>query len=769
VISVKRCRFFLKFIFVTGVLLKIVVGQTTAQIEHQAIERLTVMIEAATLQGVVGGAGIIIGKDSESLYIATAKHIVLIGDQPSPKINVRVRWSSSPPIPAEVTNWHPALDLAVLKVRVAPNFIGADDLWFSSLGVPERMNETDDLNVVGWPEYPDQPWQSCFEWFSFRKLGEGEIKFERGCFTNGHSGGPIVDQRWNIVGMGIRFTGDEGTALAMDRIRSAVKEIAPDLPFTLTPDGPEVGRPSFKEVAGSCGLTEAGKVYCWGDGAKNWTSKRCGEQPCGLLNMDTRLRFKSIAGPCGLTSAGRAYCWKTSSTGPAPFLPEIRFASLSIASASCGITLDGELYCWGDNQSGQLGDGTTTSRTEPVLVKGGMKWAFVEVFNQLTCGIAAEGGMVERPSGGKPTKPGKAYCWGSGADGGLGGGVPQNTLTPSPVLYDRRFVALTIGYGGYVGQDHDRHNFVCGIDEDGRGVCWGRGANPGWFKNPAANRLIPQPIAWDGTLRDVASSRDENVSNVRACAISSDATLVCWGGDISKTIVEEQDWPKLALRKVEPSKGLIEAPPVRLKTPARFARISDRAQYGFTVAGDLYPIENGKLPVIVSHCFAPPKKSFSSWFEGTGVVGRDVDVPEGFLFSGFSDEELSIRSRAADRVNEVIDLVRHLQENCRLDDADMASIVGHDRLWSLQAQIRRFAAVGHKRYLEGPIIDHDQPVAPRPDPRRRKSGPLPIGPAPQAYLTNDEHSQLRALLDDYERESIEFARWAREVKRLWER
>ena len=36
-----------------------------------------------------------------------------------------------------------------------------------------------------------------------------------------------------------------------------------------------------------------------------------------------------------------------------------------------GLTTSGAAYAWGNNNSGQLGDGTTTDRTTPVLVSGG--------------------------------------------------------------------------------------------------------------------------------------------------------------------------------------------------------------------------------------------------------------------------------------------------------------------------------------------------------------------------------------------------------------
>src|SRR5437016_41827 len=132
---------------------------------------------------------------------------------------------------------------------------------------------------------------------------------------------------------------------------------------------------------------------------------------------------------CGVTSGGAGYCWGSNSVGqlgdgtttnrssPVPVGGGVSFAAVGAAGGAhtCGVTAGGVAYCWGCNSNGQLGDGTTTDRSTPVLVAGGVSFAAVSAGSYHTCGLTAAGAV---------------YCWGVNITGQLGAGTTTTRLTP---------------------------------------------------------------------------------------------------------------------------------------------------------------------------------------------------------------------------------------------------------------------------------------------------------------------------------------------------
>jgi alpha-tubulin suppressor-like RCC1 family protein len=100
------------------------------------------------------------------------------------------------------------------------------------------------------------------------------------------------------------------------------------------------------QYAHTCAVTTAGEAYCWGsnDGGQ----------------------LGSNAAPDTCTTGSKTYdCAKI----PQPVPGGLAFTQIHAARAfTCGLTTAGRAYCWGFNHWGQLGDGTTISRSEPAAV-----------------------------------------------------------------------------------------------------------------------------------------------------------------------------------------------------------------------------------------------------------------------------------------------------------------------------------------------------------------------------------------------------------------
>nr|BFE69136.1 hypothetical protein GCM10020092_024370 [Actinoplanes digitatis] len=191
----------------------------------------------------------------------------------------------------------------------------------------------------------------------------------------------------------------------------------------------------------TCARGRDGRAYCWGDGSSGQLGN--GDvvrhsSPVAVTAPAAGVSFTQLTAgyrqTCGLGSDARAYCWGSNYSGelgngdntdrPTPVAvkspaPGVGFTQLTAGySHTCGLGGDARAYCWGASSLGELGDGSSTSRSTPVAVKSRVSFTQVSAGISHTCGLGGDA---------------RAYCWGVGLSGELGNGDTRIRSTPVAV------------------------------------------------------------------------------------------------------------------------------------------------------------------------------------------------------------------------------------------------------------------------------------------------------------------------------------------------
>ena len=180
--------------------------------------------------------------------------------------------------------------------------------------------------------------------------------------------------------------------------------------------------------------------------------------------------------------------------------------AVSISSGkehTCSTLDNGEVRCWGKNDQGQLGDGSNTDSSSPVLTILSGVPVQISAGGWHTCAILNDASLE---------------CWGNNDHGQLGDGSNSDSSTPVSVgLSGKKALAVSAGA-----------NHTCAVLDDWSLACWGSNDNGqlgDGSTTPSSNTPVPLP-AIGGDVVAVSSGGSHT------CALlDSSKTLKCWGGN----------------------------------------------------------------------------------------------------------------------------------------------------------------------------------------------------------------------------------------------
>ncbi len=278
------------------------------------------------------------------------------------------------------------------------------------------------------------------------------------------------------------------------------------------------------ESIAACGdhtfdLLTTGGVKCWG---VNWYGQ-LGDgtttqhsTPVDVVGLGSGVAAVAAGGDhtCALLTTGGVKCWGwnyygqlgdgTTAQRSVPVdVVGLGSGVAAIAACylhTCALTTINGAKCWGWNEYGQLGDGTTTSRSTPVDVVGlGSGVAAIAAGEEHTCALLTTGGVK---------------CWGRNRDGQLGDGTTSPRITPVDV------VGLASGAAAVAaGYFH-----TCALLTTGGVKCWGGN----WFgqlgDGTTTDRSTPVDVVGLGSGAAAIAAGE-----VHTCALLTTGGVKCWG------------------------------------------------------------------------------------------------------------------------------------------------------------------------------------------------------------------------------------------------
>lgn len=283
-----------------------------------------------------------------------------------------------------------------------------------------------------------------------------------------------------------------------------------------------------------------GSVYAWGDntygqiGDGTTTSRSQPVNISGSSAFDNKVVIEISAGfghSLALTADGIVYAWgdntynqigdgtTTRRTTPVNISSYGALAGKTIVQIRAGyyhslaLASDGTLVSWGRNDSGQLGDGTTTNRSTPInITNAGLLSG--KTITQIGVSMGGNHSLA--------VASGAVYAWGLNDYGQLGDGTTTNRLTP---------IAVTASgdlSGKIISQVVAGRGSSLVLATDGTLYAWGNNGYGQVGDGTTTTRLSPVALSTSGALvgkvvKQIATGYAQSL------ALTSDNVVYAWG------------------------------------------------------------------------------------------------------------------------------------------------------------------------------------------------------------------------------------------------
>jgi alpha-tubulin suppressor-like RCC1 family protein len=239
---------------------------------------------------------------------------------------------------------------------------------------------------------------------------------------------------------------------------------------------------------------------------------------------------------CVRLEDGSAWCWGANQSGqlgegttstagvPVPVIGLADVEALAVGlSFSCARRRDGSLWCWGDDRLGQLGLGSSLVRDvpSPVLAAGPAGGGLA-----ITAG-RAHTCVRQAPAGSTPDAPAAIACWGANQAGQLGDGsrVDRGTAAPLKIV-----LAATEVVSGAL--------HACARTAEGAAWCWGRGSAGQLGTTMSIDYAVPvratSTVALASALATLGAGGAHTCGTAAAAAPAASAAIaaaLCWGAN----------------------------------------------------------------------------------------------------------------------------------------------------------------------------------------------------------------------------------------------